>query len=366
MSRLLALLALVIASGCTAESRSEPDAPSRVTNLGADEQIVFFNTSAWLDESGGHWHVPIHGWIYEPEDSTVRRALFATVLDQQFDLEVNETNEHIFARRLNLMIADNERGKTVVVDLAGRQVVLPPSAANGQFSTTVQIAASDAEAHAQDGLIQFTAVLAEGEARSYGGAVKLVPPTGISIISDIDDTVKISGVLDKKTLLDYTFLREFEAAPGMADMYRDWSARDASFHYVSSSPWQLYAPLDEFLADNGFPWATMNLKVVRFRDETFLDLFKKGTETKPEIIADILKRYPGRKFVLVGDSGEQDPEVYASLMRTYGDQIDRVLIRNVSNETRANDRFLGLFEGVSEDAWALFDDPANLPGTPAP
>ena len=137
MLRLLALLALVIASGCTSESRSETDAPASITDLKPDEHVVFFNTSAWLDETGESWNVPIHGWIYEPEDSSVRLKVFETVLEQKFELEVNESNERIFARRLNLLIADNERDKNVVVDIAGQQVVLPPSAENGQFSVTL-------------------------------------------------------------------------------------------------------------------------------------------------------------------------------------------------------------------------------------
>ena len=360
MLRLLALLIVAIASGCTSESRSETQTSVTATDISADEYLVFFNTSAWLDESNEYWHVPIHGWVYEPEDSTVRRAVFEAALEQQFDLEVNESNEPLFARRLNLMIADNERGKNVVVEVAGETFVLPPSEPNGQFRRTLKIGVGEAETHAQEGLLRITAILDEADERRFSGAVKLVLPRGTSVISDIDDTVKISGVLDKKTLLDYTFLREFEAAPGMAERYHGWVADDVSFHFVSSSPWQLYAPLDEFLVDSGFPWATYNLKSVRFRDETFLDLFRKGTDTKPAIIKSILDRYPLREFILVGDSGEQDPEVYASLLRANPDQVRRVFIRNVSEEQPDNERFSTLFDGIEPGTWLLFEDPDVL------
>jgi phosphatidate phosphatase APP1 len=67
--------------------------------------------------------------------------------------------------------------------------------------------------------------------------------------------------------------------------------------------------LVEFLDASGFSPSVLNLKSVRFRDETLLDLLKKGTETKPAAIERILNTYPDRRFVLVGDSGEQDPEV---------------------------------------------------------
>jgi phosphatidate phosphatase APP1 len=132
------------------------------------------------------------------------------------------------------------------------------------------------------------------------------------------------------------------------------------FHFVSSSPWQLYEPLREFLDDAGFPPAGINLKAVRFRDETLFDLFKKGTETKPGIIEGILETYSGRQFILVGDSGEQDPEVYAELIRNYPDQVLKVYIRNVTEESADNDRFTAVFEDIDASDWTLFEDPLTL------
>ena len=110
----------------------------------------------------------------------------------------------------------------------------------------------------------------------------------------------------------------------------------------------------------------MSLKSIRFRDETFFDLFKKGTETKPASIEKILAAYPGRDFVLVGDSGEQDPEVYAALIREYPDQVRKIHIRNVTRETPDNDRFKAVFADIEPDRWSLFDDPKtlDLPSSP--
>ena len=129
---------------------------------------------------------------------------------------------------------------------------------------------------------------------------------------------------------------------------------------MSSSPWQLYPPLVEFLADQQFPAATLSLKSVRFRDETLLDLFKKGTETKPVAIEAILSSFPQRQFVLVGDSGEQDPEVYAALAKKHEEQIAKVFIRNVTGESAGNARFTDLFADLDDSRWQLFDDPADV------
>ena len=340
----------------TTASASSFAATEPYSSISADEQLVFFDTSAWLNGDTDEWHVPIHGWIYELEDSVARKALFRESLEAAFDLEVDGSSEGNFERRLGLIIADNERGKSIVIEIAGRRVTMPPSAENGHLQTTLTFPAETLAGAVRDNLITYTALTGEHENRRFSGQVHLVPPTGLSIISDIDDTVKITNVTDQRSLLENTFLLDFRPASGMAGLYRQWIGQQGSLHFVSSSPWQLYSPLQEFLDESGFPVRSMHLKPVRFRDETLFDLFRKGTETKPRAIEEILVRYPKRRFVLVGDSGEQDPEVYAPLLRAHAHQIDKVYIRNVTKEHRGNDRFDSVFRGIDPHRWVLFDD----------
>jgi hypothetical protein len=336
------------------------DSQIAYSNISDDEHVVFFNTTAWMDEASQQWQVPIHGWVYEPQDSSARKSAFAKILEEEFGLEANAETESNFTDRLNLLIADNERGKTIVVDIAGRTVELLPSEANGHFETLLTFSAAEIEEYADDSIVKFSMVTGANDRRVFRGEVRLVGPVGLSIISDIDDTIKVSTVTDRRKLLEYTFFLDFVAVPGMASRYSNWADQDASLHFVSSSPWQLYSPLSEFMDAAGFPWSSVNLKQVRFRDETLFDLFKKGTETKPRVIRLILNAYPSRNFVLVGDSGEQDPEVYASLLREHPNQIRKIYIRNVTDESSDNERFSILFDGVEQERWQLFDDPAVL------
>lgn len=338
----------------------DPFKPTAYSDIKADENVVFFRTSASFDEATQQWDIPIRGWIYEPEDSVARRAVFEAALKAKFGLEVDNESEENFSRRLNLLIADNERDKMIVVSVAGKTYTLPASAENGQFESTLRIPADELDSFVEDGVLAFEAITSKTESRRFAGEVLLVERSGISVISDIDDTVKISNVTDRGSLLLHTFLLDFIAAPGMAELYDKWSRQNASFHFVSSSPWQLYSPLVEFLDVAGFPRAELNLKSVRFRDETLFDLFKKGTETKPLVIKQILERYPDRQFILVGDSGEQDPEVYADILRERPEQIIRAYIRNVTEESSDNERFRTVFAGVDEDRWELFDEPPTM------
>ena len=360
MTRFLLLCIAASLVACDSRTATTGDVQTSYSNIAADETVVFFRTAAWLDEAKQMWHVPVHGWIYEPQDSAARKAFFTTVLESEFNLVPDDETEDNYTIRLNLLIADSERGKQIVVNLAGRSHVLPPSAENGHFETTLVIPVVDIEKHAQDAVLTLSAVTRPEESRSFYGEALLIQPTGMSIISDIDDTVKISNVTDKRSLLEHTFLLDFNAAPGMVDLYDEWQLDGLSLHFVSSSPWQLYSPLVEFLDASGFSPSALNLKSVRFRDETLLDLFKKGTETKPAAIEKILNTYPGRRFVLVGDSGEQDPEVYAELITRYPEQVLEIYIRNVTGESADNGRFASVFRNVEKSRWQLFDHPREL------
>jgi phosphatidate phosphatase APP1 len=360
MHKFFLLCVCLLVAGLSAQTACAGDNKPAYSDISSDEHVVFFRTAAWLDEDSQEWQVPIHGWIYEPEDSATRMALFTSILDKKYDLAPDKNTEGNFSRRLNLVIADNERGKKIVVNIAGLTVTLAPSSTNGHYKSTLSIPLADAEPFISNGRMRFSAVTDEDEDRHFAGEVLIVTPTGASIISDIDDTVKISGVTDRRALLKNTFLLDFAAVPGMAELYRSWSNDDTSLHFVSSSPWQLYSPLVEFLDDARFPDAALSLKSVRFRDATLFDLFKKGTETKPQVIEEILTTYPGRRFILVGDSGEQDPEVYARIFRSHPQQIEKIYIRNVTGEVADNHRFTDVFKDIGPDCWQLFDHASEL------
>jgi phosphatidate phosphatase APP1 len=181
----------------------------------------------------------------------------------------------------------------------------------------------------------------EGDERSFTGRVQLIGETGLSVISDIDDTIKISEVNNPVALVENTFAREFRPIPGMADRYRKWSQDGAVFHYVSASPWQLYAPLEAFLADHHFPPGSFHLKEFRWKDSRFVNLFT-----------------PSDEIMLVGDSGERDAELYADLARNHK-QVTRILIRDPKDDADA-DRYRKAFDGLPRERWTVFRDPARI------
>ena len=173
------------------------------------------------------------------------------------------------------------------------------------------------------------------------GRIKLLAPSGRSVVSDIDDTIRITEILEgRAAVLRNTFLKAFEAVPGMRDRYAAYG-RDVDFHYVSGAPWQLYRALAQFLIDeSGFPEGTFHMKNVPknlAEAETWrawVDLVSgdfTAKHKKAEITA-LIKACPDRRFILIGDSGEMDPEIFAAVRDEFPDQIEEILIRDVRGD----------------------------------
>lgn len=343
------------------------------SNIGPRDEVVVIDTAARLDAAGTHWIVPLHAWVYEPEQSRVRMAIVEKIIAPALGVAIPESKQAKFRERLNLLLADNQGGRRVVVSIAGKTYTLARTKGNGHAESEVRIPRSQVDAAARDGIIDVQVLLPAGDKRVRKGSAHLIEPTGLSVISDIDDTVKITHVTDTRKMLEATFLEPFAPVPGMADLYASWrrlgsSGRQAvsAIHFVSSSPWHLYRPLKTFLDETGFPDSTMSLKMMRLKDRSILNIVKSGSETKPPQIEALLKAYPKRKFILVGDNGEEDPETYASIARKHPERIQAVYIRILPEkpQSRGDARFTRAFDGVADERWRLFhgaDEIASMP-----
>jgi len=167
----------------------------------------------------------------------------------------------------------------------------------------------------------------------------------IAIISDFDDTVIVSDVTDKPKLLVNLFTKNIiqrEIVNGMNEFYKKTLAVDDNdstvpLFFVTGSPRQIQPMIEEFLDYHGFPSRIVFTKKLNGDDnDPLLDQFR----YKANKIETIIKMLPEIKFVLVGDDGEQDPEVYDYFQQRYPDQVDSVFIRQVVKD-KPRQRFEG-------------------------
>jgi hypothetical protein len=327
------------------------------SELKSDETFVLYPALAKLSKEETHWEFTVRGNVFEQERSTITLGVFAKMLGLA-GIHLTPIETAAFNERARLFLADHERGKVVGLRALGHPFASKRSGSDGNFVAACRLAVAEV------GIARSIRV--EGDPGRGPPAVAaeifLLPSTGLSVVSDIDDTIKISEVTNQHALVRNTFLRPFAPVPGMAKLYRSWAMdNDAQFHYVSASPWQLYPLLAEFIRSNGFPAGTFHLKEFRVKDRSFLSLFSSPVDYKLGVIEPLLREFPQRRFVLVGDSGERDPEIYSYLARKYPKQIARLFIRNVSEESGDSPRYRLAFRDLNPGLWRVFRDPAELP-----
>lgn len=360
---MLSPLLLLLASSCSSGGLGDGSSGEE-SAIKDDETVVFFPSTGRLAEDPPSWMVTIRGWVFEPEkDSKVRSGLLA-LFRQALGLSGSEAELASFKERGSAFLVDNERGKAITIRIGQKVYPVGKSEPNGHFSGTLRLPEAEVRAlirkEGSIGRLPFELALGKDAKRSVTGEAYLLDETGLSVISDIDDTIKVSEVKDRKALLANTFLREYRAVPGMAELYAGWARKGAAFHYVTASPWQLYEPLSAFVQKSGFPAGTFDMKLFRWKDSTFFDLFASPEEYKPTVLTPLLEGFPKRRFILVGDSGEKDPEIYGALQRKFPDRIEQIFIRDTTGEGAASDRMKKAFGGVPVDRWKVFRDPKDL------
>jgi len=155
----------------------------------------------------------------------------------------------------------------------------------------------------------------------------------VGVISDIDDTVIISHAtsIGKKLWLSvsknaYT-RRPF---PGVSDFYALISNKGKNpVFYVSSSDWNLFDLIQDFLAYRNIPKGPILLKDPHVN---LRNIWKSGGgnhDHKLEKISMLLSLFPTMKFILIGDSGQHDPELYTEIIEKYPNRIKAVYIRRI-------------------------------------
>ena len=294
------------------------------------EQILFFPAYGFRENS--RWILRIRGQVTRPElDSKKRAAAFATIR-KLIGLDANQRETEILRQRLWPFTGHAVENREVRIALAGETFEVGTSDSDGQFSGTVELDAGNLDASAIESARNASSTpsitfQAAGDDR-FSGCAQLIEPEGISVISDIDDTVKITEVATRRRLLVNTFMEPFRAVPGMAEIYRNWAAEGAAFHFVSSSPWQLDRPLGEFLQAENFPGASRHLKAFHPLSSPG-GIFAVREDLKLATMRQLLDDFPQRRFLLVGDGGQHDPQVYAQLESERPEQIAGILIRRV-------------------------------------
>ena len=189
----------------------------------------------------------------------------------------------------------------------------------------------------------------------------MVPPADceLGIISDIDDTVVETGVTQRLAMARTVFLKNARTRlpfKGVAAFYEALveGVKPGGLNpifFVSGSPWNLYDLLAEFMDLQKIPRGPILLRDFGFDARKLLK--KETREYKLGCIRPILDLYPKLPFILIGDSGEQDPEIYREVVREYPGRILAIYIRRIGTTKARDEQVLALAKEIREEGVAM-------------
>ena len=180
---------------------------------------------------------------------------------------------------------------------------------------------------------------------SASGTGRVVKPSlkaPFLVISDIDDTILLTGLTEGAAMVARTVLREASeraAIAGMSALYRGLARGiptragnrrpEPTFFYVSTGSWSFYPTLQEFVQLRGFPVGPMFLTDW---GPTERYLRRSGAEHKRTAIRRLFLAYPRMRFVLIGDSGQRDALTYEEMAREFPGRVTLIVIRQVGDD----------------------------------
>ncbi|KAL8990972.1 MAG: hypothetical protein Q9169_007980, partial [Polycauliona sp. 2 TL-2023] len=163
--------------------------------------------------------------------------------------------------------------------------------------------------------------------------IHITEPQGVSLITDVDDTIKHSAIgAGAREVFRNVFIRDLGdlRIDGVKEWYTKMANMGVKLHYVSNMPWQLFPVLMSFLSGAGLPKGSFHLK---HYTGMLQGIFEPVAERKKGTLERILSDFPSRRFILVGDSGEADLELYTELVQANPGRILGVFIRDVTTTT---------------------------------
>ncbi len=203
--------------------------------------------------------------------------------------------------------------------------------------------------------------------------------TTFGVVSDIDDTTMVTAVPRLLLAAWNTFVRHTStrrAVPGMPELYRQLAAAhpDAPFVYVSTGAWNTARVLRGFLARYGYPAGPL---LLTDWGPTQTGWFRSGQEHKDSSIDRLMKDLPQVRWLLIGDDGQHDPDIYRRATERWSERVVAVAIRRLTaaqqvlahgstqapdGGTAANPSAPGIPTVHGDDGGELAERLADLPG----
>ncbi|TGJ83012.1 hypothetical protein E0Z10_g5750 [Xylaria hypoxylon] len=332
-------------------------------SITAKDTVWLLDNTAYRNEKTGLWEAEYVAAMFS-QDSSSAFVDAVSAIAGKIDLEERDPAYKTLEERIWPFVQDIKPGTQVKVLYGGKSLMtLGPGGHNGISSEIKTLpGGNDGEImptfarvpKGANGLLEMKTFYAEAE--------------GWGVISDIDDTIKITQTSDPIGILRTTFIESPEPVPGMPELYKhihSLTKNNSPWFYLSASPYNLYPFLREFRQKH-YPHGTIVLRDSSWMSvRGLLTTLTLGTEDyKVDRMEKIHSWLPKRKMICVGDSTQSDPEAYGEMYRRYPHWVKTILIRKVEDiaaigieSKNEPERFEEAFKGVPRDVWHVFSDP---------
>lgn len=369
-----------VASGVPNFFQDFPSGDDVQSSLGiGDDELAAVPTQAlnippYANYTDQGWNVRFHGNIYKQpntSESDLNRLanifLIDTSVDElppsQADQARNVTaaifvvqQPHVNVSPISIEPFNGEHGNVGVA----QTITLPyETTAEGDFDVFVPInsegLARGNETQSLQKMNTWVGNTTNGNATAY-----LVPDQGLTIISDIDDILRVTKIYDPKEGLLNSFARPFVPWENMPEIYANWSQSlpDAHFHYLTTLPEQVTRNYEEYIYAT-YPAGSFDTRPLNFTNA------KETLTVREFLLVKIFETFPQRKFVLVADTSNSDVmKDYPMMAQKYPDQVQCIFLRNTT-ATDSSDHFpydTSGFQGLDQKKYMFFVHADDLKG----
>lgn len=341
------------------------------------------NIPGYANWTGTNWNLRIHGNIYklpnltnETVDNLADVFLIDTSVAQlnqtEQDQARNVTREIFVVQQPDVNVTMNilpgpQRGGDgepgggggITSGSINQTIQLPyPTTPEGDFDVFVQLDNSSA-LYSGEGVKPAQRVDVYTQGTDTGNATSyLFSDQGLTVISDIDDILRITKIYDPKEGLLNTFARPFVPWMNMPSIYANWSESlpNMTFHYLTTTPEQVTRNYMQFIYDN-YPGGSFDDRPLNFSDLSATLSIRKFLLDK------IFQTFPNRKFILVADTSNSDVmRDYPAMAHEYPSQVQCIFLRNTT-ATDPTDHFpynTDGFKGLNQSQYMFFLVPDDL------
>ncbi|KAG6059204.1 hypothetical protein E4U32_004179 [Claviceps aff. humidiphila group G2b] len=331
----------------------------------SDNEIVWLlDNTAFKCPCAGVWQAEFVAAVFKRQDKLKVIDMVSSVL-RAVGLTDDAPERKRIEERVLPFLWDICPGKIVTAVQQSSTLNLGPSSANGLSLKLVAVPNSKTGS-----LVGASSKLGGGIGSITEMQTFYAGEDGWGVISDIDDTIKVTMTSDPVGILRETFVNTPSPIVGMPELYaeiKSFLPQDTTWFYLSASPYNLYPFLKKFRKQY-YPPGTLILRDASWK--TVAGLLTALTVGTQEYKVDRMKKirgwFPMRKMIAIGDSTQSDPEAYGEIYRSSPNWIHLILIRKATNiaeigidEKNKVERFEAAFKGVPRHAWHVFEDPAE-------